>query len=78
MTPFMLFIINTVEPVLSSTLLSFHPVLSGRFSKSRNVSPELLQFLPLLSGGHLCLGLNGLFLISSNCIERSLHAEPLK
>ena len=32
-------IIITVEPVLSSTVLSGHPLLSGQFSKSRKLLP---------------------------------------
>ena len=30
---------TTVEPVLSGTVLSGHPLLSGQFSKSRNLLP---------------------------------------
>ena len=62
---------TTVEPVLSGTLLSGHPLLSGQLSKSRKLFPlitVILTFIkrsPLLRGrGHPKLGPNELFLLS--------------
>ena len=66
-----------VEPVLSGTVLG-HSVLGGRFSKSINFSPQLQQFSPLLNDRvYPFLSLNGLFLLFSPWIERSLKVEPL-
>ena len=60
-----------VEPVLSGTVLSGHPPLSGQLSKSRKLCPFILVILtsikrsPLLSGrGHPLLSPNELFLLS--------------
>ena len=62
---------NTVEPVLSGTVLSGHPLLSGQLSKSRKLLPLITVILtcikrsPLLSGrGHPMLSPSELFLLS--------------
>ena len=62
---------NTVEPVLSGTVLSGHPLLSGQLLKSRKLCLLIIVILssikrsPLLSGrGHPLLSLNELFLLS--------------
>ena len=61
----------TVELVLSGTVLSGHPLLSGQLSKSRKLCPLIIVILtsikrsPLLSGrGHPLLRPNELFLLS--------------
>ena len=61
----------TVEPVLSGTVLSGHPLLSGQLSKSRKLLPLFTVILtcikrsPLLSGrGHPILSPSELFLLS--------------
>ena len=63
----------TVEPVLSGTVLSGHPLLSGQLSKSRKLCTLLIiivnftsiKWSPLLSGcGHPLLSPNELFLLS--------------
>ena len=62
----------TVEPVLSGTVLSGHPLLSGQLSKSRNLCPLIIVIWTsikrslLLSGrGHPLLSPNELFPLSS-------------
>ena len=76
---------DTVEPVLSGTLLSGHSFLSSRLSKSRTFFPVVTIIFtstkrsPLLEGrSHLWLSPNSLFVLYSTCIERSLKAKPLK
>ena len=76
---------DTVEPVLSGTLLSGHSFLSSRLSKSRTFFPVVTMIStstkrsPLLEGrSHLWLSPNSLFVLYSTCIERSLKAKPLK
>ena len=63
--------LSTVEPVLSGTVLSGHPLLSGQLSRSRKLCPFIIVILtsikrsPLLSGrGHPLLSPNELFLLS--------------
>ena len=72
--------LNTVETVVNGTVLSCHFVLSGRF-----LSPEItLGFTSneqsrLYSGSvYPLLSLNGLFVWSPTCINRSLKSELLK
>ena len=76
---------DTVEPVLSGTLLSGHSFLSSRLSKSRTFFPVVTIIFtstkrsPLLEGrSHLWLSPNSLFVLYSTCIERSLKAKPLE
>ena len=45
---------NTVEAVLSGTLLSGHPLLSGHVVKSQKFHNSFIERSPLLSGrGHI-------------------------
>lgn len=76
---------DTVELVLSGTLLSGHSFLSSRLSKSRTFFPIVTIIFtsnkrsPLLEGrSNLWLSPNSLFVLYSTCIERSLKAKPLK
>ena len=77
---------DAVEPVLSGTVLSGHPLLSGQLSKSRKLLPLITVILtcikrsPLLSGrGHPKVSLNELISIVLTCFKRSLcKRKPLK
>ena len=62
-------------PVLSSTVISGHPVFSGPFSKSQNFFSKVLQFLlPFRGQSHPLLSPNGLFVLSATCVVRSLKS----
>ena len=75
----------TVEPVLSGTVFSGHPLLSSHVVKSRkfrNISTIKVTFIersPLLSGrGHLFHGPKINFSLFGNCVERSVESNCSK
>ena len=70
------FLLTTDEPVLSGTVLSGHPLLSGELSKPRKLLPLFTVILtcikrsPLLSGrGHPKLSPNELISIVLTCFK---------
>ena len=51
--PLVYYPLNTIEPVLSGTILSGHPVLSGLLSKSRNFFPLSTVIFISIKRSHL-------------------------